>query len=162
MGVVLNSLDKEQTVVVGGNHFHFKANEIKYFHNNSISNFLTLDRADHGFMGLPDEMVHLAQSKPEILEKIITPEDKEIIKEKKATGIENYCKKLRAQVYNLQVSLLKDLRKANDPTDPRIHASKGDVQAMEELVKYQSKNQDADELRLDKIKKLEAELAKKK
>lgn len=152
MGVVMNCLDEENKVVVGGEHFHFKPNQIKYFYNNAISSSLLRIYQEHGFIELPEGLQEKEMQESE--------EGKKIIAEARKEGIERYCDKLRGQIYNLQVSLKRDLDQKNYKVDPRVYASKGDIKAMEQLVKYQSKNEDATQRQVEYLKDLEKKLAK--
>jgi hypothetical protein len=152
MDFVLNCLDEEQTVVVGGNHFKFKPLEIKAFFQPNIARLITLDKRDYGFADLPPEFEDLSYRQ--------TEEAKKIFEEKRKEGVEAYCARLRAAVYNAQVSLRMDLEKANIKADPRAFASKGDVVNMEKLIKYQKGHNDESLERIEKLKELEKKLGK--
>lgn len=158
MPVIMNALDEEQQISVGGTYFHFAPRQLKFFSNENIARTLVKNNKELGFMSMPDEMSHLAMAKPENFDKIISSDEKALIEEKRKEGVENYCSHLRALVYNAQVSMRKDLDTANIKTDPRSVASKGDLRNLEQLVKYQAKKEDADQKRIDRFKELEKKL----
>jgi hypothetical protein len=147
MAVVMNCLDEEQTAVVGGAHFTFKPRQIKHIYQESIAGLLTSEKKEYGFVSLPEE----------ILDKEFadSPAGKAILEAKRKEGVDAFCKKLRSQLYNLNVSLKQDLDKSNLKVDPRVFASEGDIKAMELLAKYQSRKEDEDQKKVDRIKELE-------
>lgn len=150
MAIVMNALDKEQTMVIGGNHFSFKPNQIKVIYNNDIAKFLTGQRAEYGFVPLPDEFEDKAIQESE--------EGKAAILEARKQGIEAYCRKLREQIFNLKVSLQRDLDQKNFKVDARVFASNGDLDALEELAKYNIAGEDAEQKKIDRIKQLEEKI----
>lgn len=153
MAVVMNCLDESQTIRVGGNDFYFKPREIKYFYQEKLAYIIANERKEYGFIGLPEELADKEARE--------APAAKALIEDLRKKGVEAFCTKLRNQIYNLQVSLKKDLDMSNLKMDPRVLASKGDLQAMELLLKYQSKHEDADQERINKIKDLEKKLQEK-
>lgn len=150
----MNCLDEEQTVIVGGKHFHFKPKQIKQFYQDTFANFILREKSEYGFVEIPtintteDDNSGVASS------------DKDLIEAKRKEGIENYCSHLRKLVYNAQVSLQKDIDLAGLKIGYQAIASKGDLKNMEKLVKYQSKREDVDQVNVDRIKQLEKQLEK--
>lgn len=147
MAMILNALDRDNQVTVGGNTFTFKPRQIKHFYQTSIANLIAREKSEFGFVALPEEF--------EDLEYRNSPEAKQIIESKTKEGVENYCRRLRQLIYNEQVSLKRDIEVSGSKEDHRIHLTDGMVQNMEELAKYQSQKSDAEQRRLDKIKQLE-------
>jgi hypothetical protein len=150
MAVVMNCLDEEQTAVVGGSHFTFKPKQIKQIYQEHIASLLTGDKKEYGFVALPEECLDR--------EFVDSAAGKALIDAKRKEGVDAFCKKLRAQLYNLNVSLKQDLDKANLKVDPRVFASEGDIKAMELLAKYQLRKEDEDQKKVDRIKELEKAL----
>lgn len=150
----MNALPEEQTIMAHGKHFHFKANQVKAFQNDSIGTFILRERADHGFVEIP------AMFNEEEGDVGDYNRDPKIIEEKRKVGVDNYCANLRRILYNLQVSLKKDLDLKNLRMDPRNLATDGDLKHMEQLVKYQTKREDTEQLKIDRIKELEKKLEK--
>lgn len=157
MRFIMNSLDEEQTVSVGGKHFSFKGKQIKPFQSEDIASFILRDRADLGFVEIP-QLVTEDESAVGDYDK--SPAGLSLIEEKRRQGIEAYCARLRKTVYNLQVSLKKDLAIKNMNIDPMHYATDKEVQQMEHLVKYQTRKEDPAQSRVDRAKKLEKALEK--
>jgi hypothetical protein len=151
MALVMNATNREQHVVVFGNHFTLKPNQIKNFTDN-IANFMCADRRDFGLVGLPEEF-----SDPGFA---ATDDGKRILAEKKAEGTANYIRRLKQIVYNAQVALRQDLEKANLKVDWKAFASDGEMAAMEELAKYQDAEDSKQADRVEKLKQLEARVGK--
>lgn len=149
MAFIMNASAEEQTVKVRGNYFHFKPGQIKQF-DDSFAHFMVTERAYLGLVDLPRQF--------EDLEFKGTEEGKKILAEKAKQGIDARVKHLRSVIYNNEVSLRQDLEKKNIKVDPKVYASDGEIAAYEELIKYQSKDSDAAQKRVDRIKELEAKL----
>jgi len=160
MPVILNALDKENRCTIGGNTFTFKAGQIKYFHDKGIASAIDRLKRDDGFLLLPDELEELSHLKEETMERVITPEQRAIISEKRTEGVANYCKRLRELIYNATVSLQKDIDVSGRKYDARVEANKADLERLKELAKYQAKHEDAEQQTLEEFKKLEAAVAK--
>lgn len=153
----MNSLDEDQTIVVWGKHFTFKPRQIKAIHSDEVASFILRERKEFGFIEIP-KLVTLEEGTVDKYDE--SPEGKALIEEKRKEGIEEYCRRLRRVVYNLQVSLKKDLAIKNIQMDPLTMATDEDVKHMELLVKYQAKKEDAAQVRIDRAKKLEKLLEK--
>lgn len=157
MRFVMNALDEDQTAVVGGKHFSFKGRQIKPFQNDEVANVILTMKAELGFVEIPK----VKSDDDSVLEDYDkSPAGLVVIEEKRKSGIEAYCRRLKAIVYNLQVSLRKDLAVKNINIDPSHLATDADLQHMEQLAKYQTRKEDASQIRADKIKKLEKQLEK--
>ncbi len=160
MPTILNALDEEQTTVMGGSHFTFRPGQLKFFSDKHIARSIASLRSEDGLIELPEEFDALSMLKPELLEQIITPEQREVITESKKRGVENYCKKLRSLIYNATVSLQRDLDRANFKYDARVEATDQDIRNLEKLAKYQKSKNDSDHKRLERFKELEKQAAK--
>lgn len=157
MRFVMNALDEDQTVMVGGKHFSFKGKQIKPFQNDEIADFILKMKSELGFVEIP-KLTTEDESAVDDYDR--SPAGHALIEEKRKSGIEAYCRRLKAIVYNLQVSLRKDLAIKNMNIEPSHLASDGDLLHMEQLAKYQTRKEDAGQVRADKIKKLEKILEK--
>lgn len=151
MPIVWNTSMEDQHTRVFGNHFVLKANQKKMF-TDDIAGWLAVHRKDLGFMVLGPEF-----DDPEYA---TTEAGIKTLAEVKEEGVKNRIDHLRRIIYNNTVSLKKDLEAANIKIDPRSLASDGEIKAMEELVKYQRKEEDEAKLRADKFKALEDQLNK--
>ncbi len=69
-------------------------------------------------------------------------------------ALHEYLEKFRRVIYNNQVSMKQDLGKANIQADPAVFASKGELDAMRLVAKYQKTAEDTEQLKIDEVKKL--------
>lgn len=158
MGLVLNCLDRENQVTIGGNTFTFAPKQVKMFYNNDISLAITMHRQHMGFSALPDDLEYLTlKTKTGELGEV-APEHKDAYNEARQAGISSYVENLRRLIYNEQVSLKMDLEKSNNKMDPRLLLSPKMLTNMEEVLKYQSRKEDAAATQLEKVKELEKKL----
>jgi hypothetical protein len=81
---------------------------------------------------------------------------------KREEGIGNYVSHLNAMVMNAQVSLARDLARADYKYDAKYEYSEGDIRNMEQLVKYRTKKEDSLYKKVDKATELEKKLAETK
>ncbi len=151
MAMIMNASSEVQHTTVHGNHFTLKPGQIKNFQD-SVGKFLAMERRYLGFVGLPEEFEEPAFQ--------MTPEGKALIEAKRVEGVNNRCQYLRQLIFNNQVSMKQDLDKADMKVDPRIFASVGEINAMEELAKYQAAKDDGDAEKIARIKALEAKIGK--
>lgn len=151
MPAIMNCLEEENAVMVGGNTFTFKPNEIKWIYQDAIAHFIVSKRYEQGFVEMPAEFEDKFYWS--------TPEAVKIIAEKRKDGVANYCRKLRELVYNAEVSLRQDLEKANIKADPKSFASDQDLKNRELLLKYQQKKEDSDQNRIKRLKEIDEKLA---
>lgn len=159
--LVLNCLDEDKSTTVGGNTFFFKAKQLKHFHNEDIAKIIVRNKAEDGFVELPNDLEYLAHIPPhKTFEEMASPEHLKIIEDARKKGIENYIAKLRKLVYNAQVSLPRDLARKDYKYDPRIEYSDGDLHNIQQLLKYQTSKEDASQAKIEKIKELEKKLGK--
>lgn len=152
MRFVMNALDEDQTVMVGGNHFSFKGKQIKPFQNDGVADVILKMKAELGFVEIP-KLKTDDESLVDDYDR--SPAGLELVESKRKEGIDAYCRRLKAIVYNLQVSLRKDLATKNINIDPAHLATDADLKHMEQLAKYQTRKEDASQIRAEKIKKLE-------
>lgn len=145
MGLIFNATNEEQSVKALGNWFTLKPKQIKMFQDN-ISNFLGSERRDNGLICLPESF--------EDPEYKVSPEGKAELARLEDEGISHYVNALRARIYNNQVSLRQDLEKANMKIDPSMLATDADLEAMRLVAKYQQKQDDSAQKRVDEVKEL--------
>lgn len=151
MPFVYNAADEEHTVKAFGNYFNFKPKQLKQM-NKDFAHFFASEKAYLGFISLGDEF-----DDPEYK---LTEEGRERLAEATKSGIANRVQFLRSLVQNNQESLKNDLRMANIDSDPAAHISDGELKALEQLGKYQASGEDEKQKRIDKVKELQAQLAK--
>lgn len=154
MPLVLNATNEEVSVKIAGNWFSFKPNTKKNM-NESIARFISIDRKDSGLCVLPPEFEEDAD-----FEK--TAEGKAILEDLKAATVKQYLDRFRAVIYNNQTSLRQDLEQKNLKVDPAIMATDGEIAALKIIAKYKALEKDADQARVDEVKKLIEETKKGK
>lgn len=158
----MNSLDQDVRVTVGGNTFDFSPLQIKYFYNEDIAQLIARNRGETGLIELPQELEYLGHIKlkpsQKIEEILEDPSHLKILQEKREQGVNNYVTDLRRKVYNAQVSLARDIARANYKHDVKYEYSDGDLKNMENLAKYQNKKEDTTQSRFDRAKELEKKL----
>lgn len=160
MPAILNCLDEDNQCTVGGSTFSFKPGQLKYFHDAGVAKAIARLKADDGFIMVSEDLEELAHLKDAMLDKVITQEQRAALGEQKKKGVENYCRRLRELIFNATVSLQKDIDMSGAKYDARVHASKYDLQKLETLARYQSSEQDKDQVVLDKFKELEKKVSK--
>jgi hypothetical protein len=154
MPIVLNATNEEVSVKVAGNWFSFKPGTKKNM-NESIARFIQIDRKDSGLCVLPLEFEEDAD-----FEK--SAEGKAILEQLKADTIRQYLDKYKAVIYNNQVSLRQDLEQKNLKIDPAVMATEGEINALKIVAKYKVLEKDADQVKLEEVKKLLEETKKGK
>lgn len=157
MPTVVNATQEEIQIKVVGNYFKFGPGKSKVM-NADIASWIQTNPGAKGcgLAVLPD----LYQEGEEI-DDVSTAEmkaRKEAQEETKAQALESalheYLEKYRRVIYNNQVSLKQDLGKANIQADPAVFASKGELEAMRLVAKYQKSAEDTEQLKIDEVKKL--------
>lgn len=146
MPVIYNATEEVQSVKAHGNHFTFKPKQIKLVHSDSLAQFLTIERGDHGLVSLSDKF--------EDPEYKLSDEGKAELAAAEEKGINAYVNKLRLLIKNNQVSLRRDLERANIKIDPSSEISDGELEAMRTVAKYQKKKEDAAQKRMEEVKEL--------
>lgn len=149
MGLIFNASAEDQHFVVFGNHFNLKSGQIRNFED-KIAHFIQTERRYLGLVDLPEEFTDVAHKESE--------EGKSLLAEKRREGIDARVQHLRSVIYNNEVSLRQDLEKANIKADPKVFASKGEVAAYRELVKYQKTQDDEASAKVDELKSLEKQI----
>jgi hypothetical protein len=154
MPIVMNATNEEVSIKVAGNWFSFKPGTKKNM-NESIARFIQIDRKDSGLCVLPLEFEEDAD-----FEK--SAEGKAILEQLKADTIRQYLDKYKAVIYNNQVSLRQDLEQKNLKIDPAVMATEGEINALKIVAKYKVLEKDADQVKLEEVKKLLEETKKGK
>ena len=153
MPIVANCTQETITVKVAGNYFTFKPGQERVIHQEAIARFIEMDLKASGLVVLPALMTDDEEVTPEQLEerKLAGADHKKELLEQ---GLDRYVARHREVIYNNQVSLRRDLDMANIKVDPAAHASKGELDAMRLVAKYQKRTEDAEQSKIDEVKKL--------
>lgn len=150
MALVINGSPELQVAEIGGRFIDFKPGEIKRLTENEAF-FLESKKSYQGFKTLPQKFEDDYDYRG-------TPEGKKIIEERKAEGLKAYVGRLRQMVFNVEESMAKDLKGKNVATSPWSFASDEEMQALEKLAKLNAKEEDEQQAKADKAKKLVASL----
>lgn len=160
MAKVWNPTEETVRTVMFGNHFEFKPGQMKNMQEH-FGRFVEMHRKEDGLVTLPPEFDPFDEERyREGYEK--TPEGQKILAEKKKEGIQNLINHHLWIVQNNQVSLRNDLVKKDPHTDPvklsALAASKGEVESMRLVAKYQKLSKDDNSVRVREVEKLMEEI----
>lgn len=157
MPTVVNATKEEITIKVVGNYFKFGPEKSKVM-NADIASWI---QTNPGAKGCGLAVIPDLYQEGEEVEEVSSAElkaRKDAQAELRAQACENalteYLDKYRRVIYNNQVSLKQDLGKANIQADPSVFASKGELEAMRLVAKYQKTAEDTEQLKIDEVKKL--------
>lgn len=153
MSTVVNCTQEHITVKIAGNYFSFKPMQERVIHNEAIARFIEMDLKSSGLVVLPELMKEDEEISPEELDqrKLDGAARKAELMEQ---GLDRYVAKHREVIYNNQVSLRRDLEIANIKADPAAFASQGELEAMRLVAKYQKRTEDAEQAKIDEVKRL--------
>lgn len=144
MALIYNPLDKRVSVQVVGSWFDFGPGQVKLIHNDNVAHLMVTNKAGEGLVAVPDV----------VLEQPGSEEAKAAKAEARKIGVKNRISHLKGIIYNLEVSLQKDLDMKNLKTDPTVFASDGELSAYRELATYKKDIQSAENARAEEIKQL--------
>jgi hypothetical protein len=140
---ILNCLDKNVHAVAFGNHFNLKPKQIKRFRG-EIGQFLDGTKGYLGLIAVSD-----AFEDPQY---ITTDEGKSELESKTKEGINRRAQYLMSIVNNLQTSLRGDMDAADIKASTESQATAGELEAMDELLSYQRKQEDESKLRAEAVR----------
>lgn len=165
MALIINATEENVTVQVAGNYFNWKPGQEKTIRNNEIANFIQTERRGSGLAVLPDVLT-AAEEAGDVevtAEELATRRtDREASKEAAcALALRDYINHKRELIKNNQVSLARDLARADYKYGPEHEMSDGEFLAMELVAKYDKKGKDASQDRLDQIEKMKKQISAK-
>lgn len=150
---IANATKENISVKVAGNWFNWGPEKSRVIQNDGIAKFIQMELTDSGLYIVPTLVGEDEEVTPEEL-----AERKEAAREQievaKQTALERYIAKHRAVIYNNQVSLRRDLEMKNIKADPAAFASEGEINSMRLVAKYQKGSEDAEQAKIDEVKKL--------
>lgn len=155
MPIVKNVTQEDITVKIAGNYFNFKPGKARTM-NKGLANWIEMDGKGLGLAVLPDvfqEGEEIADINAEEVARRMAA-DKERNDLLEAAVLDQYIKRHRDVIYNNQVSLRQDLERSNIKADPAAFASKGEMESMRLVAKYQKRAEDAEQAKIDEVKKL--------
>jgi hypothetical protein len=149
----MNALDTPVNTQAFGKWFQWKPRQIKEIQNINLAMFLTEKRGEDGLVGIDDKMMEMEKDTPEA-----KAEFAQYIEDRRKEGVQKRIQKLDGIIHNLEVSLKRDLDRANLKQDPLVEASKGELSAYKErasLMEYE--RQQAVNV-ADEIRKVKAQM----
>lgn len=149
MAYVFNGTKEEVTVKLQGKWFVFKPEQLKHMDDDKCL-FISQERKESGLIVVGDQF-----EDPTFKE---SDEGKAILQEARERGIDNFIAHHREIIRNNQVSLRRDLARANEKVDPAVEASEGELASMRLVAKYQKQKQDNAENRINEVKVLMKEV----
>lgn len=165
MALVINATEENITVQIVGTYFNWKPGQEKTIRNNEIANFISTERRGYGLAVLPDVLtVDEDSGDVEVTaEELATRRASRDVSKKEAcaAALREYIDRKRSIIKNNQVSLARDLARADYKYGPEHEMSDGEFEAMELVAKYDKKGKDASQERLDTIEKLKKQISTK-
>jgi hypothetical protein len=165
MALVINATEENITIQVGGNYFTWKPAQEKRIQNESIANFIATSKRGCGLAVLPD-LTSLDEDNGdiEVTEEQMTARRTAMTEAKKNAlrdALDAYVAAKREVIKNNQVSLARDLARADYKYGPEHEMTDGELDAMRLVAKYERKGKDASEDRLKEIDQLKKKIAGK-
>ena len=130
---ILNALDKNVHVVAFGNHFSLKPQQVKRFRA-EIGAFLDNSKGYMGLIAVSDKFEDPTYA--------ATEEGKAELAAKSKEGVNRRAQYLMGVVNNLQIGLRGDMDKADMKASTESQATQGELDAMDELISYQRRQED--------------------
>lgn len=165
MALVINATEENVTVQVAGNYFNWKPGQEKTIRNNEIAQFIQTERRGSGLAVMADVLTADEDSGDvEITAEELSARRAERDAGKKeacALALRDYINHKREIIKNNQVSLARDLARADYKYGPEHEMTDGEFAAMELVAKYDKKGKDASQDRLDAIEKMKAQIKAK-
>lgn len=165
MPIVINATQENITVQAGGSYFTFKPGQEKTIRNPDIANFIQTERRGCGLAVLPDVLTaeedagDVEVTAEELAERRSSRDS--LKKEACALALRDYVSHKRQIIKNNQVSLARDLARADYKYGPEHEMSDGEFEAMKLVAKYEKMGKDSDQVRLDEIEKLKKQISTK-
>lgn len=153
MPTVINATQEDIQLKLRGNYFSWKPGQRKVIRDETLAQFIQTDRGDYGLAVIPDLMQDDEEVTPEQLEERRAAM-KEVEEKACSEALDRYLKRLRSIVANNQISLRRDLEQSNIKADPGAFASDGELKAMELVLKYQKRAEDAEGEKIKRVKEL--------
>jgi hypothetical protein len=166
MALVINAT--EETIAMqlaGGNWFTWKPGQRKTIRDERIARFIETERRGYGLAVLPDLTTQEEDDGDvELSEKDLAARKAARVEQEKeacALALQAYVSRLREIIKNNQVSLARDLSRADYKYGPEHEMSDGELDAMKKVAKYDRKGKDADQERLNEIEALKKQITTK-
>ncbi len=165
MALVINATDEEISIQITGKWFTFTPAQRKTIRNASIARVIESDRRGCGLAVVQD----LLTQEEDDGDVQINEEDLKQRKDERESQIKSACKsaldayiaRKRETIKNAQVSLARDLQRADYKYGAEHEYSDGEVDAMRLVAKYDKRGKDDIEKRLNEIKSLEKQIGGK-
>jgi len=149
--LIFNPTAEKQLVQVFGNWFAFAPGQIKNLRD-EFGEFIRGQKQYTGLVSIPEEL--------EDTEFKASVDGKAMLAEHAERGVKAYVDHHRKIIANNQISLRRDLEKANIKADPSVYASEGELESMRIVAKYQRAKSDETQAKVDEVKKLLKDIEK--
>lgn len=162
MPVVINVTEEEISIQARGHWFNWKPGQRKTIRDEKLAKFIEMDRRGYGLAVLPDlttteeDNGDVEVTDETIAERKLARAAEEKIATKAA--LDAYVFRHREIIKNAQVSLARDLQRADYKYDVAHEMSDGELNAMRTVAKYEKKGKDAAQERINEIEKLKKQI----
>lgn len=165
MPLAINATEETVVIQAAGNYFTFKPGQERTIRSPEIANFIQTERRGFGIAIVPD-VLSTEEDAGDVevsAEELASRHEarKAMKKEACDQALRDYISRKREIIKNNQVSLARDLARADYKYGPEHEISDGELEAMELVAKYDSKGKDADQAKLDRIEKLKKQISTK-
>ncbi len=162
MPIVVNATQEHITIKVGGHYFSFKPGGQKVINNPDVARFIQTDLTDSGLAVLPD-LISESEEEVSVDELKAREEQQESLRQELCDqALDRYIDKHRKIIENNQISLKRDLEQANIKADPASYVSKGELEAMRLVAKYQRRAEDMHQAKVNEVNDLLNKIKKDK
>lgn len=158
---VLNSTEEDVSTCIQGSWLNFPKGQLKFIHNESIADFIRMNRKGTGLIVMEDP--RFDPTKNDYIEGFEKTEAaKDLILAAKEQGINNLIEHHMDIIRNNQVSLRQDLAHKYPSADAAklssLNASKGEIESMRLVAKYKGKSSDNAHKKVEEIERLMNEI----
>lgn len=157
MPIVVNATQEEITIKIVGNYFKFGPGKSKTMGKDLATWIQTSEGAKGCGLAVCPDIYQENEELDDVTEADLKKRQaahEELKKEACENALLDYIDRYRRVIYNNQVSLKQDLAKSNNPADPAAFISKGELEAMRLVAKYQKRAEDKTQENIDEVKKL--------
>lgn len=157
MPIVINATQEEITIKIVGNYFKFAPGKSKTMSKDLATWIQTSEGAKGCGLAVCPDIYQEGEELDDVTEADLKARQKaheELKIEACSNALLDYIERYRRVIYNNQISLKQDLAKANNPADPSAFVTKGELDAMRLVAKYQKRAEDKTQENIDEVKKL--------
>lgn len=146
MALVINATEEDITLQIAGNYFNWKPGQRKTIRNPSIAKFIEHDRRGYGLAVLPDlTSQEEDDGDVEVSDEQMVERKRSRLESEKAAckiALDAFIARKRDQIKNAQISLARDLQRADFKYGAEHEYTDADIEAMRLVAKYEKKGKD--------------------